>query len=98
MKTENNTTTSTWRTVGIREKIAIITAVVAFTLGWTLTGIAAFVPLFLSEQSVLWVLGQALLYSSSVFGVTAYFQSESKKLRRDIKDMFRVEEQRLKDK
>ncbi len=75
---------TTWKDLGIKEKLAIGTALAAFTVGWILTGIAAFVPLYMSEQSILWILGQSLTYSAAVFGVTAYFNAESVQLRRDI--------------
>ena len=73
-----------WEDLGIKEKLAITSACIAFAAGWTLTGIAAFVPLLLSEQSVLWILGQSLIYSASVFGIAAYFKSETIQLREDV--------------
>lgn len=75
---------ATWKDLSIKEKLAIGTALAAFSVGWILTGIAAFVPLYMSEQSILWILGQSLTYSAAVFGVTAYFNAESVQLRRDI--------------
>lgn len=74
----------TWKDLEIKDKLAVGTALAAFAAGWLLTGIAAFVPLLLSEQSILWILGQSLVYSASVFGVAAYFKSESVQLRRDM--------------
>lgn len=74
----------TWKDLEIKDKLAVGTALAAFAAGWLLTGIAAFVPLLLSEQSILWILGQSLVYSASVFGVAAYFRSESVQLRRDM--------------
>ena len=62
--------------LNIKEKLAIISACAAFICGWLLTGIAAFVPLLLSEQSILWILGQSLTYASAVFGVSMYFSAE----------------------
>ena len=38
----------------------------------------------ISEQGVLWILGQSLVYTASVFGVSAYFRSEAVQLRRDM--------------
>lgn len=73
-----------WSDLNVKDQLAIGTAVLAFLAGWILTGLAAFVPLLLSEQSVLWILGQSLVYSASVFGVAAYFKSESVQLRRDV--------------
>ena len=75
---------TTWNDLSIKEKLAIGSACVAFTLGWLITGLAAFVPLLISEQGVLWILGQSLVYTASVFGVSAYFRSEAVQLRRDM--------------
>jgi hypothetical protein len=51
--------------------------------------IAAFVvpPVGLISDSVLWVLGQALVYAASVFGVTSYFTSETFRMKKDIGEM-----------
>lgn len=73
-----------FKDLNIKEKLAIISACAAFVCGWTLTGIAAFVPLLLSEQSILWILGQSLTYTSAVFGVSMYFSAESRQMKRDI--------------
>lgn len=73
-----------WKDLNIKEQMAIVSACVAFSLGWALTGIAAFVPLLLSEQSILFILGQAMTYSAAVFGVSMYFNAESRQLKRDI--------------
>ena len=75
---------NTWGELPIKEKLAIASACVAFAMGWILTAMAAFVPLLLSEQGVLWILGQSLVYSASVFGIAAYFKSESIQLKHDI--------------
>ena len=74
-----------WRSLDIKEKAAIITAIAAFVVGWALT-IAGFIvpPLGEITDGVLWVLGQALIYAASVFGITSYFTSESRRLKRDI--------------
>lgn len=73
-----------FKDLNIKEKLAIVSACAAFVCGWTLTGIAAFVPLLLSEQSILWILGQSLTYASAVFGVSMYFSAESKQMKHDI--------------
>ena len=75
---------TTWSDLNIKEKLAITSACMAFILGWTLTALAAFVPLLISEQGVLWILGQSLVYTASVFGVSMYFKSESIQLKHDI--------------
>jgi hypothetical protein len=88
-----------WSDLGIKDKLAIGSACVAFALGWIITGLAAFVPLLISEQGVLWILGQSLVYTASVFGVSLYFKSEAIQLRHDIdKHLEHVERMRLKEK
>lgn len=74
----------TFKDLNIKEKLAIVSACAAFVCGWALTGIAAFVPLLLSEQSILWILGQSLTYASAVFGVSMYFSAESRQMKHDI--------------
>lgn len=76
---------TTWTTLNIKEQIAIISACVAFILGWAMSIGAFFVPpVGEVADSILWILGQALLYAASVFGVSAYFRSETVQLRRDM--------------
>lgn len=70
--------------LNIKEKLAIISACVAFCAGWLLTGLAAFVPMLLSEQSILWILGQAMTYAAAVFGVSMYFNAEARIMKHDI--------------
>lgn len=83
--------TTKWSNLDIKEKLAIITAIMAFLLGWGLS-IAGFwiPPVGDVADSVLWILGQALIYAASVFGVTSYFTAESVKLRRDIDRHVRI--------
>jgi len=77
-----------WADLGIKDKIAIISAIVAFCAGWILS-IAAFLvpPVGEIHDSVLWILGQSLVYAASVFGVASYFTSEAVRLRHDLKTM-----------
>lgn len=84
----------------VKEKIAIISAITAFILGWGLT-IAGFIvpPLGDISNSVLFVLGQALIYAASVFGITGYFNAETVKLRHDMdRHLEHMEQMRLKEK
>lgn len=78
-----------WNDLNIKEKLAIISACIAFACGWILTGIAAFVPLLLSEQSILWILGQAMTYAAAVFGVSMYFNAEARLMKHDMDKHFR---------
>lgn len=78
-----------WVDLNIREKLAIITALAAFVIGWALS-IAAFIvpPIGEISNGVLWILGQSLIYAASVFGITGYFNAETVKLRNDMNRHF----------
>ena len=78
-----------FKDLNIKDKLAIVSACIAFTAGWFLTIIAAFIPILLSEQGVLWVLGQALIYSASVFGLGMYFKSETSQMKADMRRYLR---------
>lgn len=69
-----------------KQKGAIITAIISFICGWGLT-IAGFTidPKGEVSNSVLAILGEAMIYTASVFGVAMYFSSESRSLKREIK-------------
>lgn len=85
----NITMKTSWKDLNIKEKLAIISACGAFVCGWVLTGIAAFVPLLLSEQSILWILGQSMTYAAAVFGVSMYFNAEARIMKKDMNRHFR---------
>ena len=89
---ENN-----WKSLNIKDKIAIISACVAFALGWILS-ICGFIvpPIGEVADSVLWILGQALIYAASVFGVSAYFRSETIQMKREMQN-FLVEKEKMMD-
>lgn len=66
-----------------KQKIAIITAIIALVLGFVVTGIGfAVPPVGEISSSVLWVLGQCIVYAASVFGITGYLNAEARKLRK----------------
>lgn len=69
----------------LKQKVAMLSGIIAFILGWGLT-ITGFIvpPLGEIADSVLWVLGQSLIYTGSVLGLTQYFSAESVKLRHDM--------------
>lgn len=68
-------------------KAAYITAIISFVVGWGLT-IAGFLvpPKGEVHGSVLAVLGEAMVYAASVFGVTLYFQNQMAKFRHDARN------------
>ena len=70
----------------IKQKFAIGTAIIAFIAGWGLT-IAGFIlpPEGEVADSVLWILGQSLIYTASVLGIGMYFNNQMVKFRSDTK-------------
>ena len=78
-----------FKELDFKNRVAVITCLLAFGLGWSLTIVGFIVPpLGEVSDSVLWRLGQALLYTSAVLGVGMYTQSLIKNgingIRRDL--------------
>lgn len=69
-----------------KQKAAYWTAIIAFVCGWGLT-IAGFIvaPTGEVSNSVLAVLGEAMIYAASVFGVAMYFHTEQTKFKADLR-------------
>ena len=69
-----------------KSKAAYWTAIIAFIIGWGLT-IAGFIvePVGEVSGSVLAILGEAMVYAASVFGVTLYFNHQMQKFRADTR-------------
>lgn len=83
-----------WKELDARTRIAYITAIIAFIIGWGLT-IAGFIvpPLGAVSDSVLWVLGQALVYAASVFGVGMYTVGSVKGMKQEIAEFLHKKEE-----
>lgn len=71
----------------MKEKIAYGTCIAAFVLGWGLT-IAGFVvpPMGVVSDSILWILGQSLLYCGAVVGISSHYGTEVKKFEKKVSD------------
>ena len=71
-----------------KSKYALGTAIVAFAIGFGLT-IAGFFtpPKGEVHDSVLWILGQALIYTASVLGIGMYFNTKTTELNQRIVEM-----------
>ena len=69
-----------------KQRIGCWTAISAFICGWGLT-IAGFIvpPQGEVSGSVLAVLGEAMVYTASVLGITLYFSNEMLKFKRDTR-------------
>lgn len=74
----------------VKQRFAIITAIAAFLAGWALT-VAGFIipPKGEVSDSVLWILGQALIYTASVLGIGMYFNNEMVKFRKETRRYIR---------
>lgn len=86
-----------WSTLDVKSKIAYITAIAAFVLGWGLTIAGFWIGAGVVHDSVLWILGQSLVYSASVFGVGMYVTGEVKGMKRSIRRFMRDESTRYED-
>ena len=76
-----------------KQRTAYLTAIIAFVCGWGLT-IAGFIvpPRGEVSGSVLAVLGEAMVYAASVFGVTLYFSNEMMKFKKDTRKYLKEKE------
>lgn len=68
-----------------KDALGFWSAIVAFSIGWILT-ICGFIspPLGEISNSVLYVLGQSLIYTASVIGIGQYFNSEMRHFKREM--------------
>lgn len=81
------------KTTDRKQKAAYVTAIISFVAGWSLT-VAGFCvpPTGEVSGSVLAVLGEAMVYAASVFGVTLYFNHQMAKFREDTRRYLDEEE------
>ena len=88
----------TWADLDIKTKIGYVTAIIAFVIGWGLT-IAGFClpPVAEVADSILWILGQGLLYAASVLGIGMYVSGSMNGMKRSIAQFMREEHSRLKE-
>ena len=81
--------------LSIKDKLGFVTSACAFAFGWIITFVAAFVPILLSEQGVLFILGEGLIYCGSFIGISMYFRSEQHQLKSELKSYFNQKERLL---
>lgn len=84
-----------WSDLEVKTKIAYITAIIAFFLGWGLTVAGFIIGAGVISDSVLWVLGQSLVYAASVFGVGMYVTGSVRAMRQNIHQFMRDEDRRF---
>ena len=82
-----NNKKNSWKELSVREKYAYGISATAFFLGWMLTIICFFVdPIGSVTDSVLWILGQVLLFTGSVIGISEHYSSQLKQLKDEIRN------------
>lgn len=84
-----------WSQLEIKTKIAYITALVAFTIGWGLAIAGFIIGAGVVSDSVLWILGQSLIYAASVFGVGMYVTGSVKNMKKAIRMFMQSEDQKF---
>ena len=84
-----------WSSLDVKTKIAYVTAIIAFTLGWGLSVSGFIIGAGVISDSVLWVLGQALVYTASVFGIGMYTTGEVKKMKMSIRNFINEEKKEI---
>ncbi len=73
-----------------RGNIAVISAIAMLSFGMIFTGIGFFVaPLGEVSDSVLWILGQALIYAGSIFGIATYTKGLIREQVSDLEQRYR---------
>ena len=70
-----------------KEWLTVITCLGSFGCGWGLT-VAGFCvpPTGVVSESVLFILGQALLYCGSILGISEHYSAKVKQFESEIKD------------
>lgn len=86
-----------WSDLDLKTRIAYVTAIAAFTLGWGLTTAGFIIGAGVVHDSVLWILGQALLYAASVLGVGMYITGSVRGMKRSISQFMMAEHKRLRE-
>ena len=73
--------------MAIKEKLSYITCVSSFVIGWILT-IVGFIlpPSGEVSDSVLWILGQSLLYTGAVLGISSYYSSQLNNFKTEVRN------------
>lgn len=84
--TATNNIAMKWKELTFKDKLSYIFAISAFTIGWLVT-IAGFIipPMGVVHETVLWILGQSLLFSGSIVGISQYYQSQLMSFKHSIR-------------
>lgn len=70
-----------WSELTLKEKVTISTAIASFGLGWLIIFLNFFIPpMGEVNDSSLWIMGQSLIYTGSVLGISIYLRESKKDL------------------
>lgn len=85
MNNSTNNIKKDYKHLSPREKWMYSLATLGFFLGWGLTIWGFFIePIGEVHTSIQWILGQALVYTASTFGIGMYFRREMMELKHDL--------------
>lgn len=95
MKDTSTTLGIKWKDLSFRDKLAYVFAVLSFLCGWVFTGIGFFMPPQGEvSNSVLWILGQALLFTGAVIGIAQYYQGQLNEFKSSVMRQLKGEQER----
>lgn len=75
-----------WKDLTFKDKLSYLFAIVCFSLGWIITFIAFFIdPIGTVADSILWILGQSLLFTGAIIGIGQYYNAQTQNFKYEIK-------------
>lgn len=92
MKLDNSVVIKqTWKELSFKERISYVFATICFFLGWLITFIGFLLPpMGQVHETILWILGQALLFTGAVIGIGQYYNSQVTLFKKDIIDFIKT--------
>lgn len=84
-KVDINTMKQSWKDLGFKDRLSYIFAIGAFVAGWTFCAVGFWTePVGTVSDSVLWILGQALLFVGAIIGIGQYYSQELSNFKRSV--------------
>lgn len=78
----NNCEKKTWNDLSFKDRISYIIAIVSFIFGWVVTLFGVLTPpVGEAHDSILFILGQSLVFTGSILGFGMYITSTAKGLK-----------------
>lgn len=85
-----------WSDLPFKERLGYIFASVCFLLGWIVTFIAFFIdPIGTVADSILYILGQSLLFSGAIVGIGQYYNAQVQNFKYEVKKFIKNKEKGL---